>query len=88
MNKVSVILHPQSPDGGTGRRVRLKIWYSQGCAGSIPVLGTRFIRFQFYIESVFVYKDVSRNDPGFRLQNQQAFELISKDFHFNPKEKN
>ena len=29
-----------SPDGGIGRRVRLKIWYSQGCAGSIPVLGT------------------------------------------------
>lgn len=36
-----VILHPDSsPDGGTGRRVRLKIWYSQGCAGSIPVPGT------------------------------------------------
>ena len=29
------------PDGGTGRRVRLKIWYWQQCAGSIPVLGTR-----------------------------------------------
>jgi hypothetical protein len=28
------------PDGGTGRRVRLKIWFSQGSAGSIPVLGT------------------------------------------------
>ncbi len=36
-------LHPvihTSPDGGIGRRVRLKIWYSQGCAGSIPVPGT------------------------------------------------
>ena len=29
-----------SPDGGTGRRARLKIWLSQGSAGSIPVLGT------------------------------------------------
>ena len=29
-----------SPDGGIGRRARLKIWCSQGCAGSIPVLGT------------------------------------------------
>ena len=29
-----------SPDGGIGRRARLKILYSQGCAGSIPVLGT------------------------------------------------
>jgi hypothetical protein len=28
------------PDGGIGRRARLKIWYSQGCAGSIPVPGT------------------------------------------------
>ena len=40
-----VILQPflnrlKSPDGGIGRRARLKIWYSQGCAGSIPVLGT------------------------------------------------
>ena len=32
-----------SPDGGTGRRARLKIWLSQGSAGSIPVLGTRLI---------------------------------------------
>lgn len=30
-----------SPDGGIGRRVRLKIWCPQGCAGSIPVLGTQ-----------------------------------------------
>ena len=30
----------RSPDGGTGRRVRLKIWFSQESAGSIPVLGT------------------------------------------------
>ena len=29
------------PDGGTGRRARLKIWLSQGSAGSIPVLGTK-----------------------------------------------
>ena len=28
------------PDGGIGRRARLKIWLSQGSAGSIPVLGT------------------------------------------------
>lgn len=28
------------PDGGIGRRARLKIWFSQGSAGSIPVLGT------------------------------------------------
>jgi hypothetical protein len=32
--------NPICPDGGTGRRARLKIWLSQGSAGSIPVLGT------------------------------------------------
>jgi hypothetical protein len=30
----------KSPDGGTGRRARLKILLSKGSAGSIPVLGT------------------------------------------------
>ena len=30
-----------SPNGGTGRRARLKIWLSQGSAGSIPVPGTK-----------------------------------------------
>ncbi|MEN9885073.1 MAG: hypothetical protein RLZZ420_2290 [Bacteroidota bacterium] len=34
-----------SPDGGTGRRARLKIWLSQGSAGSIPVLGTKILNF-------------------------------------------
>src|ERR1700733_6688712 len=38
---LKIHLSKVSPDGGTGRRVRLKIWYSQGCAGSIPVLGTK-----------------------------------------------
>ena len=33
----------KSPDGGIGRRARLKIWLSQGSAGSIPVLGTKQI---------------------------------------------
>jgi hypothetical protein len=28
------------PDGGIGRRARLKILFSKGSAGSIPVLGT------------------------------------------------
>ncbi len=43
---INVILQPaehvsaKCPDGGTGRRARLKIWLSQGSAGSIPVLGT------------------------------------------------
>lgn len=38
-----VILPPKksSPDGGIGRRSRLKICRSQGCAGSIPVPGTK-----------------------------------------------
>ena len=40
----SLHLHPviliTCPDGGIGRRVRLKIWYWQRCAGSIPVPGT------------------------------------------------
>jgi hypothetical protein len=36
-----LIFAPPSPDGGTGRRARLKIWLSQGSAGSIPVLGTK-----------------------------------------------
>jgi hypothetical protein len=43
-----VTLHPfcsinrcnLSPDGGIGRRARLKILLSKGSAGSIPVLGT------------------------------------------------
>lgn len=34
----------KSPDGGTGRRARLKIWLSQGSAGSIPVLGTKITK--------------------------------------------
>ena len=34
-------MYRKSPDGGIGRRVRLKIWYWQQCAGSIPVLGTK-----------------------------------------------
>ncbi len=44
---INVILHPAEhsgancPDGGIGRRARLKIWLSQGSAGSIPVLGTK-----------------------------------------------
>ena len=40
----AVILLPdlECPDGGIGRRARLKIWCPQGCAGSIPVLGTNF----------------------------------------------
>jgi hypothetical protein len=36
-------LSAQCPDGGIGRRARLKIWLSQGSAGSIPVLGTILI---------------------------------------------
>ncbi len=46
------------PDGGIGRRSRLKICRSQGCAGSIPVLGTilkrqstKRIAFLFYTQS-------------------------------------
>ena len=37
-----VILRPQllSPDGGIGRRARLKIWFPQGSEGSIPFAGT------------------------------------------------
>ena len=31
-------------DGGIGRRARLKIWLSQGSAGSIPVRGTLIIK--------------------------------------------
>ncbi len=38
--KDELISPPTSPDGGIGRRARLKIWLSQGSAGSIPVLGT------------------------------------------------
>lgn len=33
--------HPSCPDGGTGRRARLKIWFRQRSAGSIPVPGTQ-----------------------------------------------
>src|SRR5580692_4317426 len=39
-HSIFYILYFLSPDGGIGRRARLKIWYSQGCAGSIPVPGT------------------------------------------------
>ena len=34
------ILYSSCPDGGTGRRKGLKIPGPQGCAGSIPALGT------------------------------------------------
>ena len=41
-------MHPAEttarPDGGIGRRARLKIWFSQGSAGSIPVPGTLIIK--------------------------------------------
>jgi hypothetical protein len=40
VRKFSLHLLPISPDGGIGRRVRLKIWFQQWSAGSIPVLGT------------------------------------------------
>ena len=35
------ILYSSCPDGGTGRRKGLKIPGPQGCAGSIPALGTK-----------------------------------------------
>ena len=35
------ILNAPRPDGGTGRRKGLKIPEPQGCAGSIPALGTK-----------------------------------------------
>ena len=36
------MLPVKCPDGGIGRRARLKIWFSQGSAGSIPVPGTKY----------------------------------------------
>ena len=41
------------PGGGIGRRSRLKICRSQGCAGSIPVLGTSL---SFKALLVFAFK--------------------------------
>ena len=50
-----VILQPENfqlkiirPDGGIGRRSRLKICRSQGCAGSIPVPGTKPLRKEWF----------------------------------------
>ena len=31
---------PRRPDGGIGRRASFRCWYSQGCGGSSPLLGT------------------------------------------------
>jgi hypothetical protein len=31
------------PDGGIGRRASFRCWYSKGCGGSSPLLGTNFI---------------------------------------------
>ena len=45
-----------SPDGGIGRRARLKIWFRQRSAGSIPVLGTKKPRFRgFFIANTFKF---------------------------------
>ena len=37
-------IRKKCPCGGIGRRARLKIWFSQGSAGSIPVAGTTRIK--------------------------------------------
>ena len=53
----TVILLPdlECPDGGIGRRARLKIWCPQGCAGSIPVLGTEHDLRQFFLKLPFLF---------------------------------
>ena len=58
-----------SPDGGTGRRARLKIWLSQGSAGSIPVLGTKNPQHQLGIFNIkkgtgcLQFRDAAVFDP-------------------------
>ncbi len=42
------------PDGGIGRRARLKIWFRQRSAGSIPVLGTK----KPLISAVFLFANL------------------------------
>lgn len=37
------VLHGLCPGGGIGRRARLRIWCSQGRAGSTPVPGTTYL---------------------------------------------
>jgi hypothetical protein len=41
--KTAKLIESQGPDGGTGRRARLKISYSQECGGSIPSPGTTYL---------------------------------------------
>ena len=53
------ILYSSCPDGGTGRRKGLKIPGPQGCAGSIPALGTKTKRTGY-----------DTNPPPFTLQNK------------------
>ena len=62
------------PDGGIGRRARLKIWYWQQCAGSIPVLGTieRFQQFKINLKLVgfkenIIFKMITINYANLRF---------------------
>ncbi len=35
-------MRDRRPDGGIGRRASFRCWYSKGCGGSSPLLGTKF----------------------------------------------
>lgn len=56
------ILYSSCPDGGTGRRKGLKIPGPQGCAGSIPALGTKTKRTGY-----------DTNPHPFTLQNKPLY---------------
>lgn len=63
----------ECPDGGTGRRVRLKIWLSQGSAGSIPVLGTvKGCKSLIYNLFIFCVSRKCRFFPPFTTHKRQS----------------
>ena len=68
------------PDGGIGRRARLKIWLSQGSAGSIPVLGTNASTRKcrgvfFWMRFELAQKSRQRETPG---KSEAFVEALSK----------
>ena len=63
-----------SPDGGTGRRARLKIWLSQGSAGSIPVLGTNNPQLRLGI--IYIKKELDVSSSAI----QQFLTLFTKPY--------
>ena len=67
----------ECPDGGTGRRARLKIWLSQGSAGSIPVLGTLIFKDlqRFASADLLLFYKKSQQSPNKRDISKNCFKV-------------